>query len=231
MRIYQNFKEALNEIKRDIAEMGVKVHPQTMQNKQVADNPDYETLELQNYVYCVTGPKVEDLNPTQPWADAEFGERLDSNLINPGEAWKLRSEVWEQFLISPVHPAWRSFDYTYSERYNDSNQVGYIVEELKKHPDSRQLFLSVWDPCEDIEVLGKCRVPCTLGYLFQRRENKLHVTYLMRSADFITHFENDLYLTLRLTQHIADAVGIPVGRFTHFIGSLHVYQKDVKGVF
>jgi thymidylate synthase len=227
MRIYTDFKTALNEIKRDIAEMGVIVHPQTMQNKQVAHDPNYETKELQNYIYCVTRPKVEDLNPTQPWADAELKERLfwDPSIHkNPGEAWKLRSEVW-----TPLLNDMGEFDYIYGLRM--LGQIEAIIEELKLHPDSRQLFLSIWDRKSDIYKLGKMRVPCSLGYLFQRREGALHVTYLMRSADFVTHFENDLYLTLRLTEHIAEQVGIPVGRFTHFIGSLHVYQKDIQGVF
>lgn len=244
MRIYRNFSEALNEIKRDLAEMGIKVHPQTMQNKQVADDPDYETLELQNYTYTVLDTDVSYLNPTQPWADAEFEERISGQRINPGEAWKQRRDVWDEFLV-PFHaegmnePA-MAFEYSYAERFNPAaaygwgeywNQIEMIIEELKKHPDSRQLFLSVWDPGIDIKNLGIHRVPCSLGYLFQNRGGELHVTYLMRSCDFATHFQNDLYLATRLRNHIAEKAGVKPGRFTQWIGSFHIYQKDVKGVF
>lgn len=244
MRIYKDFSEAINEIRRDLKEMGVVVHPQTMQNKQVADDPDYETLELQNYIYTVLDTDLSKLNPTQPWADQEFIERTCGVQSNPGEAWKLRADVWTEFLVDRQYfdiekgktVTIPEFDYTYSERYTpwhggDRNQIDYIVEELKKHPDSRQLFMSVWNPIIDIRNLGIHRVPCSLGYLFQNRGGELHVTYLMRSCDFATHFQNDLYLTTRLRNLIASETGLKPGRFTHWIGSFHIYQKDVKDVF
>ena len=51
-RIYNKFDEALSEIGRDLAEMGISVHPKTWQDKDVSDNPDFETKELQNYILC-----------------------------------------------------------------------------------------------------------------------------------------------------------------------------------
>jgi thymidylate synthase len=229
MRIYKNFTEALNEIKRDLAEMGIKVHPQTMQNKDVANNPDFETLELQNYVYTVMDTDVANLKPTQPWAAQEFMERISGNMVNPGTAWMQRPEVWKEFLNDGVYGC---FSYTYAERINNGvNQIQSIVNELKIHPDSRQLYLSIWDPYIDMRKLGKHRVPCSLGYLFQLRGGKLNVTYIMRSSDFATHFHNDLYLAVSLRNHIAGLAGVEIGTFTHFIGSFHIYKKDVEGVF
>ena len=45
-RIYRNTEEAINEIERDIMEMGIKVHTVTMQNLVIKDNDDYSTLEV-----------------------------------------------------------------------------------------------------------------------------------------------------------------------------------------
>jgi thymidylate synthase len=80
------------------------------------------------------------------------------------------------------------------------------------------------------------RVPCTLGYLFEPEGNKLHMTYFMRSCDWKTHYQNDVYLALRLQQYVVEQTNkwrdrfIP-GEFCHFIGNLHVFAKDVEGVF
>jgi len=225
MRIYQNFKEAHNEVKRDLAEMGIRVHPHSYQNKNIKDDPAFETVELQNYMYCVTQPRLEDLTPTQPWADAEFEERISRDPVNPGEAWKLRPDVWEQFINDSGR-----FDYTYGGRL--STQYKEIINELKFNPDSRQLYLGVWDRVLDSRGIGGWRrIPCTLGYLFQARQGQLHMTYLMRSSDFITHFQNDVYLAFKMQCWIAGQAGIPVGRFTHYMGSLHVFQKDIGGIF
>lgn len=226
MRIFSNFSEAVNEIKRDLAEMGILVHPQTMQDKFVGDDPDYETMELQNYSYTVTNPSssLHQLKVSAPWVELEHMERTQGYGSNPGIAYLSRPEVWEEFL----HEG--QFSYTYSERIGD--QLNNIIEEIKEHPDSRQLYLSIWDPNIDNDRMGSIRrVPCSLGYLFQVRNGQLNITYKMRSCDFATHFQNDAYLAVRLMQHVARATGYKTGYFTHEIGSFHVYQKDVKGVF
>lgn len=222
MRFFSNFKDANNEIKRDLAELGVSVHPQTMQDKDIEDDPGFNTRELLNYTYTVVAPSLKDLNPSQPWADAEFQERITFVAGEQGEAWKLRPEVWTEF-----HD--RGFGYTYGERYEPS--LREIIDELQEHPESRQLYLSVWDNIVDPGRFGRVRVPCSLGYWFAKRDGHLHMTYMQRSADFATHFENDQYLSRKLQEYVASEVGIPAGRFAHWIGSLHVYQKDVAGVF
>jgi thymidylate synthase len=48
----------------------------------------------------------------------------------------------------------------------------------------------------------------------------------MRSSDFHTHFVYDIWMALELLAYVADELGVPVGRFTFFSGSLHIYQKD-----
>jgi len=222
MRSFSDFRTANNEIKRDLAELGTSVHPQTMQDKKIEDDPDYNTRELLNYDYMVLEPSLEDLHASQPWADAEFDERISFTTETGAEAWKLRPEVWQEF-------ADRGFSYTYGERYSSSLEA--IIQELRVHPESRQLFLSVWDPILDPDKLGYQRVPCSLGYWFVKRDGQLDMTYMQRSADFATHFENDQYLSRKLQEYVAGQVGIPAGRFTHWIGSLHIYQKDVAGVF
>jgi thymidylate synthase len=226
MRIYTDFNTALNEIKRDLAEMGIDVHPQTMQDKVVADDPDYATKECQNYIYTVVDAysSLKQLKPVQPWAALEFGERVDNKRKNPGEAYLHRDEVWNEFL----HDG--KFSYTYGERIGLS--VEKIIDEIGQHPESRQLYLSIWDPKIDIDRIGgKMRVPCSLGYLFQVRGGKLHITYFMRSCDYATHMQNDIYLALRLLEYVAACTGYETGDFTQYIGSLHIYKKDIKGVF
>lgn len=219
--------EAIEEIKRDLAEMGITVKPATMQDKYVLGNPDYETLELQNYCYTILDAKANEVpGVSQPWADAEFKERVMEGFSNPGEAYKLREEVWDEFL----HDG--KFAYTYNERLNHNDQLTKIVNRLREDPDSRQLWISLWDPSIDPNHLGGVsRVPCSLGYGLQVREGKLNLHYVMRSCDFATHFRNDVYLAMKLLEYVADLTGFEVGSFTHTIFSLHVYQKDVEGVF
>ena len=240
MRIYINADEMIEETKRDLAEMGIVVRPATMQDKYVKGNPDYETRELQNYSYCLLDAKSQDIpGVIQPWADAEFGERVTDpfprheeyglgtpNFINPGKAWELRPEVWTEYLHGG------KMAYTYNELLWKNDQLMKIMEALLNDPDSRQLWVSLWNPEKDPDFLGGIsRVPCSLGYAFQVRDGKLNMHYVMRSCDFATHFRNDVYLAIKLLEWMAEKTHYPVGSFTHTIFSLHVYNKDVEGVF
>lgn len=236
MRIYMDWAEAYEEIKRDLAEMGIEVKPKTMQDKNIEGNPDYETKELQNYCYTILNAKSDDVvGVIQPWADEEFKERIfdpykfdedNPEFINPGKAWETRSDVWTEYMHNG------KMAYTYNERIWRNDQLTKISKRLKEDHDSRQLWLSIWDPNEDTDKLGGIsRVPCSLGYNFQYRDGKLNIHYIMRSCDFNTHFINDVYLGIKLLEYVAKECGMEVGSFTHTMFSLHVYKKDIKNVF
>lgn len=229
MRIYMNWQEAYEEIKRDLAEMGINVYPKTMQDKYIEGNEDYATKELQNYCYTILNAKSDDVKSfsTQPWADEEFIERINPfGNVNPGKAYKLREEVWNEYM----HDG--KFAYSYNERFFRNRQLDKIIHRLSNDHDSRQLWLSVWDLNEDVDKLGGIsRVPCSLGYNFQFREGKLNIHYVMRSCDFNTHFPNDVYLAIKLLEYVAKRCNMQIGNFTHTMFSLHVYKKDVNNVF
>ena len=237
-----DWAETYEEVKRDLAEMGILVKPKTMQDKIIEGNEEYETMEIQNYSYTLLNAKSSDITGAiHPWVDEEFKERvfdpwdrtidkegipLCPEFINPGEAWKLRSDVWTEYMHNG------KMAYTYNERIWYNDQLTKIIKRLKEDKDSRQLWLSIWNPAIDPDCLGGVsRVPCSLGYNFQYRDGKLNIHYVMRSCDFNTHFVNDVYLAIKLLEYVAKECDLEVGSFTHSIFSLHVYKKDIKNVF
>jgi len=237
MRSFRNFIDAKNEITRDLNELGISVFA-GYQSKEVseADVEKLTTKELRDYDYIVLQPNPLDLRPTQPWADAEWAERrkgINGNPLNPGRAWKLRPDVWEPLLedvsIRPGEIEQR-FSYTYAARLA-VNDIPHMLTEMRKHPTSRQIYISIWNPQLDSQRVGRRRVPCTLGYQIMYRNGKIDIAYHMRSSDFATHFDNDIWLALQLQQFFATALDQPIGTFTHKIGSLHVYASEVSHAF
>lgn len=224
-RIYKNCVEAINEIERDIMEMGIKVHPKTMQNKNVEGNEDYSTLEVQNYSFTILNTKDRDkITKTLEWCHAELDERIFHE-DNPGNAWKLRKEVWEEFLDDGM------FEYTYSHRINSHAQLHHVIKELKENPDSRQCIIHI-HMSEDVEVMRKRRIPCSMYYQLMIRRGKLDIIYNMRSSDFDTHFTNDIWLAIGLRNYIAGKINIKTGIFMMNVGSLHRYKNyTAKHVF
>lgn len=225
--MYSTFPEAQNEIRRDLAELGVEVHTDTMQDKDIAGDPDFFTMELQNYIYTVTDPDYTEIEGVhEAWAKKEWADRLAGEL-NPGTAFRERMEVWEQFLEKDSDG--RKFAYTYSQRMGGQH-LQRLIDELELHPTSRQLYLPVWYPNDETRR-GHRRVPCSLGYHVMLRQGGIDLTYMMRSCDFHTHYANDVALANIMQHYIAERTGHKVGKFTHFIASFHIYKKDVADVF
>lgn len=228
MRFYNDFNEVYSEVTRDLAEMGKIVKPKTMQNKNIEGNSDYETRELQNYSYTILKPETILDKPHEKvdldWCEAEFLERISTVPINPGTAYRMRFDVWHEFLNADGR-----FDYTYSERM--CHQLPLLIDYLACDSDTRRAYLSIWEPHDMLLALTPTRVPCSLGYLFQVRNGKLTVKYSMRSCDIMTHFPNDIYLAAKLQKYVADQIGVETEYLVHEVGSLHAYNKDLKGVF
>lgn len=219
MRIYLNCIEAIVDIGRELKKCASEVHTQTMQNKVVALDERFKTKELQGFEFCIinTDDKDQMPNATVEWAKKEFKERISLSNINPGKAYKMRKEVWDEFLVKG------KFEYTYNERIRP--QLEYVIEELELHPETRQAVVHI-NFASDARRLGKKRVPCSMFYQFMKRDGKLDIIYVMRSSDFSTHFQNDIWLADELRRYVAKRVGLEVGKFIMFISSLHIYQKD-----
>lgn len=108
-----------------------------------------------------------------------------------------------------------------------------VVNLLARSPRTRQAFLPVWFP-EDTGNREGVRVPCTLGYHFRLIGEELHITYLIRSCDFLRHWTDDCYMAARLVYWVLqrlDAMGegwsdIKPGTLTFHAMSLHAFEGD-----
>jgi len=236
MRIYRNCVEAITDIGRELKKCATTVHTSTYQNKVIKDDPNMTTKEIQAFEFMIVDTSDKDEMPgcTPEWCKAEFKERVSESSVNPGEAYKLRPEVWNEFLVHKVgiYPSVNPngdekdvFDYTYNERI--SYQLKYIIDELRINPETRQAIIEVHNNQYDLQGLGgRKRIPCSLLYQFMIRDGALDVIYIMRSSDFATHFQNDIWQADELRRYIASMIGIPVGKFFMFVSSLHCYKRD-----
>ena len=163
MRLYIDVWQMYREVERDLWEMGIHVHPETMQDKVVKDNPDFDTIELQGYGFTIVdvehGPdsdmdrmrmddaidyhcdklyhdaSVGEATKIRCYIDDEVSERCGGRDLNPGRAWEHRQEIWTEFLHNG------KFAYTYSERITP--QLGLILKLLKKSPNTRQAIITI----------------------------------------------------------------------------------------
>jgi thymidylate synthase len=236
MRIFLNPLEMIKEVERELYEMGLRYQSETVQDKQVGNDPDFETLELYGYCYKLKHLSEKGLFEAVEWQRGQDPEYLTWMIdegeervnppagmpLNPGMAWRKRENFWKGYIRGNL------FSYTYSSRF--FNQIPLVINELKEHPRTRQAIIQMYNSHEDmLNWGGRDRVPCSLNYQFINRDGALHVKYDQRSCDFCNFFIADVYFTYILLRYIAQRTALAVGGLTHTIGSLHAFRGDLKG--
>jgi len=232
MRMFSNALEMVKEVERDLYEMGIRYQSATVQDQIVADNPDYETLELIGYQYTLKAfdqldEVVQYLEGNLTWAKAELNERIRGSL-NPGKAWARDFAKWFPFIRDG------KFAYHYPERL--SHQIQAVIQELSVRPTTRQAVVTMYDVHQDMMNWGgRDRVPCSLSYHFLLRDDYLTLLYTQRSCDFLKFFSTDVWITCGMLNFVGDQLNLPTfgRRFVHSINSLHAFKKDLdaKGAF
>lgn len=109
-----------------------------------------------------------------------------------------------------------------------------VIDLIEKEPHSRQAWIPLFFP-EDTGVGDGGRKPCTLGYQFIMREDKLHTYYPLRSCDYVRHFRDDIYLAIRLGIWVLEQLRerdsqwdkVKLGSLSMHCTSLHVFANDM----
>jgi len=119
--------------------------------------------------------------------------------------------------------------YGYRMKYEFGfDQIETVIELLKKDPNSRRAVINLNTPNPNVIVTKD--EPCTIALQFLIRDNKLHCTTMMRSNDIWYGFPYDVAFFTELQMYIADRLGVIYGTYTHFVVSLHMYERNFKSI-
>ena len=107
-------------------------------------------------------------------------------------------------------------------------QWAHTIKELLSDKDSRRATIVINQPYHKNKNLKD--YPCTHYIHFFIRENKLQLGVYMRSNDAVFGFCNDvftfcLFQQLMLNELNARGAKISLGKYFHFAGSFHVYDR------
>jgi thymidylate synthase len=108
----------------------------------------------------------------------------------------------------------------------DKSQFGLVFDKLQKDPSSRQAVAIIWDPWFDHQSTKD--VPCTVGFIFTIRENKLNMTTVMRSNDIVLGTTYDAFAFMIFQEFLARKLHVGVGSYTHVANSFHIYDRHYE---
>jgi thymidylate synthase len=120
--------------------------------------------------------------------------------------------------------ATRLFDYEHSGR----DQVRWVTDRLRTDPTSRSATITMLQPHTDTAY-----IPCISMLDFWLPAGTVELVVYAHSIDFGAKGYGNLVELASLQQHVAGALGLPVGRLLMVVKSAHIYETElgyIKGV-
>jgi thymidylate synthase len=136
--------------------------------------------------------------------------------------------IWDEWAdasgnLGPVYgKQWRSWTCA-DGRVVD--QMAWVVEEIKRNPDSRRLIVSAWNVADLAQMALQ---PCHALFQFYVANGRLSCQLYQRSADIFLGVPFNIASYALLTQMVAQVCGLRVGDFVHTLGDAHLYSNHYE---
>lgn len=138
--------------------------------------------------------------------------------------------IWNEWAdengeLGPVYgKQWRSFA---GPDGKTIDQISWVIEEIKRNPDSRRLVVSAWNPTE---IGDMALPPCHCLFQFNVSDGKLSCQLYQRSGDTFLGIPFNIASYALLTHLVAHVTGLQPGKFVHTIGDAHIYLNHLEQV-
>lgn len=129
----------------------------------------------------------------------------------------------EQGNLGPVYgQQWRAWPVADGSVVD---QIRWVVDEIKRNPDSRRLVVSAWNVGE---LPKMALMPCHALFQFYVADGKLSCQLYQRSGDIFLGVPFNIASYALLTHMIAQVCNLGVGDFVHTLGDAHLYNNHVE---
>lgn len=111
----------------------------------------------------------------------------------------------------------------------DHNQINKVIRLLERKTHTRQAVIQLFKS-SDLDDESNRDVPCTCTIQLIQRNGKLDMFVNMRSNDLFVGFPHDVFCFTMLQEMIANKLELDLGKYHHFVSSLHIYENDFHKV-
>ncbi|MDE1894009.1 MAG: thymidylate synthase [Pseudomonadota bacterium] len=105
------------------------------------------------------------------------------------------------------------------------DQIAWVVDEIRRNPDSRRLLVSAWNVGE---LSRMALLPCHSLFQFYVADGRLSCQLYQRSGDIFLGVPFNIASYALLTHMVAQVCGLGVGDFVHVLGDAHLYNNHVE---
>ena len=136
--------------------------------------------------------------------------------------------IWDEWAddngdLGPVYgKQWRRWA---TADGREVDQMQWLVDEIKRNPDSRRLVISAWNVGELPQM---ALMPCHSMFQFYVVDGKLSCQLYQRSGDIFLGVPFNIASYALLTHMVAQATGLDVGDFVHTLGDAHLYSNHYE---
>ncbi|MEI6304427.1 MAG: thymidylate synthase [Candidatus Taylorbacteria bacterium] len=138
------------------------------------------------------------------------------------------THIWDDFT-NPGDVVTVAYGYRWRKHFG-RDQIGLLVDLLKKEPSSRQAVVVTWDPAQDgLSIVKKKNVPCPYTFTVNIVAGRLHLHNIVRSNDVMLGFSADVPGFALLQCILAQKLGVRPGIYSHSISNAHIYDTHYDG--
>jgi thymidylate synthase len=136
--------------------------------------------------------------------------------------------IWDEWAdadgeLGPVYgKQWRRWS---GMDGSEIDQIRWVVDEIKRNPDSRRLIVSAWNVAD---LPKMALMPCHTLFQFYVADNKLSCQLYQRSGDIFLGVPFNIASYALLTHMVAQVCGLGVGDFVHTLGDAHLYTNHFE---
>ena len=124
--------------------------------------------------------------------------------------------------LPPIRALWRSWQGADGSTHD---QIRWVVDEIRRNPDSRRLLVSAWNVAELPQMALQ---PCHALFQFYVANGKLSCQLYQRSADTFLGVPFNIASYALLTLMMAQVCGLKPGEFVHTFGDVHLYTDHLE---
>lgn len=104
-----------------------------------------------------------------------------------------------------------------------------LLSLLRADPSTKRAVMTMFRP-EELVVPGNLDVACVLAFQFLLRDGRLHGVCYMRANDADQGLLSDVFSFTLILEFTARQLGVPVGSYTHYAGSMHIGDSSLPRV-